>query len=163
MSYRRHARDGRTADLSATEPTDGIVDRLTAFSPRVDGGSEPLVTPVAFTSATSVAAVSDVGRGVLPVHRVDGRGRTISGVFAGPLSASELARDEVYSSWQLSLPEDAKADSSDPGEHRLWVNPAPFLAVLALERFVALEPRDGGRGKTRQGIGSEARSLKRAR
>jgi hypothetical protein len=137
-----HARDGHTAVLSATEPTDGVVDRLTVFSLRLEGGSEPLVTPVAFTSATSTAAVSDVGRGVMPVHRVDGRGRTSSGVFTGPLSASELARDEAYSQWRLSLPEDAKADSSELGEHRLWVNPTPFLVVLALERFVALEPRE---------------------
>jgi hypothetical protein len=56
-------------------------------------------------------------------------------------SSTHLARDEAYSAWPVSLA-DADSNWEHPSEWRQWINPAPFLAVLGIERLVSVEPRE---------------------
>jgi hypothetical protein len=104
------------------------------------------VTPVAWTSTSGAG---DGGIELAPAHRLETNGRGVRQPIANMTTAADRARDEAYSEWHLGLAADDDLDSNGPSEHRFWVNPGPFLAVLALERFVSLEPREKNERRSR--------------
>jgi hypothetical protein len=134
-----HEGRGR-ADLTvASNQFDVPVDSLSGAPLSSDhAAASPRVTSVAWMSTGSETRE---GIALVPAHRLDASGRGVRKAMNQP-SAANLARDEAYSEWHLGLAADADVDSSGQSEHWLWVTPGPFLAVLALERFVSLEPRE---------------------
>jgi hypothetical protein len=74
-------------------------------------------------------------------HRLEANSRDARELANYRCSATE-ARDAMFSAWQPAAAADAILAPNNASEHRVWVNPGPFLAVLALERFVSLERRD---------------------
>ena len=98
---------------------------------------------------TSTNGAGDGGIEIAPAHRLETNGRGVRQPIANMTTAADRARDEAYSEWHLGLAADDNLDANGPSEHRLWVNPGPFLAVLALERFVSLEPREKDERRSR--------------
>jgi hypothetical protein len=136
-------------DNAVVNPANDSVDPLAGLTRAgIRASDSPTVTPVV---ATSSAQPLGAAMAHAPAHRLeaDGRGARQAEIDR---STAQLARDEAYSAWPISLA-DADSNREHLGEWRQWINPAPFLAVLGIERLVSVEP----------GEESERRSDRRSR
>jgi hypothetical protein len=148
----RTSADGeRAANVTASGPLDPLIGVPLSAERRADSLQ---VTPVAFSSAGERIGGDSL---LAPAHRLGVTGRGVRSRVEIDRSAANLSRDEAFSEWRASLVDDAILRPVEPGDQRLWVNPGPFLAVLALERFVAMEPGD------KESHCIDRRSLKRVR
>lgn len=136
-------------EVAAHDSTDGQSGQPIGVPLSTDRAAESLrATPVVWTSTTRAG---DDGMELAPAHRLETNGRGVRKPIANTSTAADLARDEAYSEWHMGLAADDNLDSNGPTEHRFWVNPGPFLAVLALERFLSLEPREKDERRNKSG------------
>jgi hypothetical protein len=91
---------------------------------------------------TSVVNKTYGGAALVPVHRLEATGRNESTDRGEDSSVPHLVRDEVFSGWHPISIAEGQLVPQGAGDHRLWVSPGPFLAVLALERFVRIDPKE---------------------
>jgi hypothetical protein len=139
----------RADEVAAHDSTDGQSGQPIGVPLSTDRAAESLrATPVVWTSTTRAG---DDGMELAPAHRLETNGRGVRKPIANTSTAADLARDEAYSEWHMGLAADDNLDSNGPTEHRFWVNPGPFLAVLALERFLSLEPREKDERRNKSG------------
>jgi hypothetical protein len=126
--------DSHAKEVTATERIEQPIGAAAVSA--TDSGR---ATPVAFTPTASVGGVAKV---LAPAHRVETVRHDAERLSVNSPTRDEETRDELFSQWHPSVSLEANSDAPAAGERRFWVNPGPFLAVLALERFISLEPRE---------------------
>jgi hypothetical protein len=91
---------------------------------------------------TSMVNKTYGGSALVTAHRLEATGRNESTDRGDDSSVPHLVRDEVFSEWHPISIVEGQLVPQGTGDQRLWVSPGPFLAVLALERFVRIDPKE---------------------
>jgi hypothetical protein len=126
----------RANDESYIEAADG----LKAVAPSSDQAASELRATTA--SYQQVSGAIDVSALPTPAHRLERSSRVARGANVDGADGANLIRDVVFSEWHDGAVADSGPRNGGVSEHRKWINPGPFLAVLALERFVRVEPKE---------------------
>ncbi|HEY4231897.1 MAG TPA: hypothetical protein VGM76_00595 [Lacipirellulaceae bacterium] len=129
------------------------VGRVTSAALAAEGAENAgAVTSVVYVGSPHAGDLSSM---LAHARRLDRSLRASQVAKANDGCDSRLVREEAFSDWHNGTVADANAVASQPSEYRLRVNPGPFLAILALERLAALDPRDDRR--KRDAVGTLAR------
>jgi hypothetical protein len=150
----------RVHKSAASERTDESKGLMIDVPLSVDRAALGLASPSAVL--TSVVNKTYGGAALVPA-RLEATGRNESTDRGEDSSATHLVRDEVFSGWHPVSIGDGQLAPEGAGDHRLWVSPGPFLAVLALERFVRIDPKEKQAAQLGQVAERNSRSLKRCR
>jgi hypothetical protein len=140
VDVRARGAHGRVDNVSTGEQSAESPDRLIGLPLSADrAAGESAATPVVLASAVDKTSG---GALFVPAHRLEATGRTESNEVGENGSATHLIRDEVFSEWHSVSVTDRGLTPDEVSNQRLWVSPGPFLAVLALERFVRIDPKE---------------------
>jgi hypothetical protein len=141
------------AENATADAAPGVRITLAAATMEHDGSAAEL-TPVIYVGSGRVGNISAL---LTSAPQLDGMPRVGRSTNADGGRDVDLVRDEAFSDWHHGGVADATA-ASTPGQHRTWLKPAPFLAVLALERLVAQESRGDRRKRDAIGMSSDGSS-----